>query len=135
MLRNDDEIHAEAIGDTKDRAEILRIGDAVEDQHESRRVVCNDIIEIGEPRRRNLRDDSVVHAARGESIDLLARHLPHRNARALCFADQSLMPRRLLAGDADVTHAIGMRANRLENGIDAVNDHARANFRGSAGPP
>src|SRR5436853_59878 len=121
MLRNDDEVHAESFGDTEDRAEVLRIGDAVEDENELPRL--DRLIEIRIRRFGHFRDDAVVYAARGEAIDLLARHRPHVHAALLRFADELLMPRRLLARDADVAHALGMRADRLEDRIDAVDDH------------
>src|ERR1043165_1931092 len=72
---------------------------------------------------------AVLHAASGETGDLLARHLPHRHSRALRLGDGALQLAAVLARHADVVHAVGMRAQRLEDGVEAVDDHLLRSVR------
>ena len=61
----------EALGNAKNRAEVLRIGDTVEDQNELRVFARDDLLEIGIRRLGDIGNDSVVHAPAGESVDLI----------------------------------------------------------------
>jgi len=135
VLRDDDEVDAEAVGDAENGAEVLRVGDAVEDEDERRRLPIDDVVEVGVRPLGDVGDDTVVHAASGQAVDLLRRHLPHRHARALRLGDGALQLRAVLARHADVVHAVRMRAQRLEHGIESVDDHrSRARRLGSPGP-
>ena len=95
----------------------------VEDEHEVRLLLLHDLIEVRIRRLRNLGHDAVVHAAPCQPVDLIERQIPHRHARPLRLPHQPLMPRRLLARHADIANPLRMRADGLENGIDAVDDH------------
>src|SRR5712691_90496 len=112
MLRDDDEIDAEAVGDTQDRPEILRVGNAVEDENELRRRTRENVLEIGIRCFRDIGDDSVVYAASGKVIDLLSPERAHGHACLLRLSNRALQFSAMLAGHADVVNALGMRADR-----------------------
>ena len=121
MLRDDHQIDAEPIRHAQDRAEVLRVGDAVEDEDELRGV--DRLVEVRVRGLGEIGDDAVVHAAIGQAIELLGRQHAHRHARFLRLRDDALHFAAVLARKADVVDALRMRADRLEDGVEAVDDH------------
>jgi len=97
MLRDHHEIDPESVGHPKDRAEVLRIGDAVQDEDELRRLAAENLIEVGVTAASNLGDDPVMDATAGEPVDLLGIHLPDRDARLFRIGDGLLQLAPVLA--------------------------------------
>ncbi len=121
MLRNHDQVHAETFGDPQNRAKILRIGDAVEDEHEVGFLAIGDLVEIRISRFRDIRYHAVVHAAAGEPIDLIRLQDAHGHTGFFCSIEDSARVGALC--DRNVVDALRVRSNRLENGVHTVNDH------------
>ena len=95
----------------------------------------DDVIEISEGRLGYLRDDTVVDTVSSQPVDLLDGEVPHRHARPLGLSDKLLMARRLFASHADIPYPLRVGTDRLQDGIDSVDDHvARASRIAISGP-
>jgi len=121
MLRNDDQMHAETLGHAQNRAEVLRIGDAVEDEDEVCGISLDDLLETGVRRLRDIRDDAVVHPAPCRPVNLLGRKNADWNAGLLGSVEHAIRVRAFR--DGDVVDALPMRSDRFQDRIDAVDDH------------
>ena len=123
MLRNHHEIDAEAVGPPKNCAEVLWIGDAVENEDEGRLRAIDDFIKVGVALLRNLGDDAVVHSVAGQAIDLICGQHADGDAGALRVTNDTLHFPTVLAGHGNIADPIGMRADCLQDRIYTVDDH------------
>jgi hypothetical protein len=119
----DHAVHAGRIGRPENRADVMRILDAIEhhDERRPRRCRRDDLLDAVLLRRLELGDDSLVHAATRRPIERLCVHAIHRHP-ARVRKRQRLLD-AAIAAVRDTQPAHDATAQRFEHGVEAVNDH------------
>jgi len=127
-LGEDNTVDARSIGNAKQRAEILRIFDAVERKNEARHVgfggVGNEkVFDRKEFLRANQRDDALVRRGLGDLRELVARLGADANAGLATLFDEALQAVIVaLAGDEDVIEAAAAGLECFLDRMQAVED-------------
>src|SRR5438067_8772724 len=111
------------------RAQVLRVGDAVEDEQERRAGMAReDVLELGVLELRQLGADALVHAGAGAVSEISLRDVLDPDPglrRGLGYAVSALRPPPFLAALQHHPDDVpGVRLERLEHRIDAVDETA-----------
>ena len=132
-LGNDDAVGARAIGGANQRAQVMRIFDAVEHNDEAvfAAMLFEQGVDIGVLLARGDRNYALMGVGVGQAIKLLARQEAHLDAAGAAIIDQALHPFVVpLARDANVLEAAGARFQRFANRMNPVeNDHVQSSVR------
>ncbi len=119
-LRNDYPVGPSGVGGADDRAEVVRVLDAVENDHQSRALKrLEQALEIGGTRPDRHRHDALMVAARGETVERIAWFIVQGDATPAAFVGDRIEP--WVLGSARDHHAVQRLSGpqRLGHGVDA----------------
>jgi hypothetical protein len=123
-LGEQDALDTGAIGDAKQRTEILRIFHAIEREEKTRGACCRRTIEVFNRKkflRADERDDTLMRRSFGDEGELLARLLADADAGIAALRDEALQAIVLaLAGDKDVIETAAAGFERFLNRMQPV---------------
>ncbi len=124
-LGNDDAVCARAVGSANQRAQIVRVFDAIE--HDQEAVLAVALLQQGVHICVLLAagdgDDALVRVGVGGAVELLARQEAYLHSAGAAMVNQALHPFVMpLARDADVFEAARARLQRLADRMNAVDD-------------
>ena len=118
-------MRARGIHASQDRADVVRVLDAVEHDEQRRTVgVLHEVADAVVPRGAHFGDHALMHAVATAPVEFAGLDAFHRNAVLGGQRQQALQPLVVAASDEQAFHAA--RLQRLGDRVHAVDDHPSA---------